>query len=206
MNTVHKVFPTCIFQKDVGLSSEHNQQLLTKIYEIRKRNPESHGPIYQTKDDLHTLDEFKHLTLKIETAFTDILKYLDYKDYDFHINSMWGNVYNSAQGIEPHTHANNFYSGVYTLKCVMGFDSSMLLFSDPRPQANVFYPLVRKRTAENGNLAFVPTKEGELILFPAWLQHYTKPNKSKEHRVTISFNIQLKGEMETHASLQWARF
>ena len=34
-------------------------------------------------------------------------------------------------------------------------------------------------------------QDGDLFLFPAWLQHGTRPNKSDSPRVSISFNINI---------------
>ena len=43
------------------------------------------------------------------------------------------------------------------------------------------------------NQIYTPTniKEGDLIIFPSWLEHVVPQNKSNELRITVSFNIDL---------------
>jgi ectoine hydroxylase-related dioxygenase (phytanoyl-CoA dioxygenase family) len=32
-------------------------------------------------------------------------------------------------------------------------------------------------------------KQGDLIIFPSFLNHYVKPNTSEKQRITITFNV-----------------
>jgi len=35
-------------------------------------------------------------------------------------------------------------------------------------------------------------KEGQMVIFPAWLPHLTEVNKSQGNRIMVSFNIDMK--------------
>jgi uncharacterized protein (TIGR02466 family) len=39
------------------------------------------------------------------------------------------------------------------------------------------------------NLVNIEPEEGLVVFFPSWLMHKVEPNKTKETRVSLSFNI-----------------
>ena len=43
------------------------------------------------------------------------------------------------------------------------------------------------------NHEIVP-EEGHLVIFPAWLNHYTTPNTSDDVRISISGNLKIKDD------------
>ena len=43
-------------------------------------------------------------------------------------------------------------------------------------------------TVNSKEFTVVP-EEGLLLIFPAWLEHYVKVNKSSQERIVYSFNI-----------------
>ena len=45
-----------------------------------------------------------------------------------------------------------------------------------------------------------------MILFPSWLQHYVPVNETKSNRVSIAFNIMLKGKVGSSEEYQSAEF
>ena len=59
---------------------------------------------------------------------------------EIEITNMWGNILRpqSQRTHAPHTHSNNFLSGVFYLKT--SSDTSPIQFFDPRPQSNVLKP------------------------------------------------------------------
>ncbi len=51
------------------------------------------------------------------------------------------------------------------------------------------FPLREPRNKTRRDRIELDMQEGEIIIFPAWLQHSVTMNKSKEERVTMSFNL-----------------
>jgi len=43
----------------------------------------------------------------------------------------------------------------------------------------------------NSNTASIEIKDGDLIVFPAYLPHSVEENKSNEDRVIVSFNLDI---------------
>ena len=43
-------------------------------------------------------------------------------------------------------------------------------------------------------------------IFPSWLRHYVPPNVSERNRISISWNIQLKGQVGEHHDFKSAEY
>ena len=48
-------------------------------------------------------------------------------------------------------------------------------------------------TPMNTTATLLPAVEGQAILFPSWLEHYTEENRSGVARVSLAFNLMLTG-------------
>ena len=53
------------------------------------------------------------------------------------------------------------------------------------------YPKSIQSTELNSNTASIEIKDGDLIIFPAYLPHSVEENKSDEDRVIVSFNLDI---------------
>ena len=78
------------------------------------------------------------------------------------------------------------------------------MFQDPRPAAHVILPRMTEQTISNASLLSYASKQNRAMFFPSWLPHYVKPNKSKSKRISIAWNIQLKGQVGEHHEFQSA--
>ena len=116
---------------------------------------------------------------------------------------MWGNILKPGETHPPHTHSNNFLSGVFYLESDA---ETGIIFSDPRPAADVLVPRKKTKTNENSNLLSYISKQNRLIIFPSWLVHWVPINKSKRDRISISFNIQIKGQVGERNEFQSAEY
>ena len=159
---------------------------------------------WQTKSaDLHNQKEFKEFAELVISTSKDILNELKYDVEDVVITDMWATVLKSGENHPAHTHSNNFLSGVYYLHSDQG---ASIMFRDPRPAADVILPRIKETIIANASLLSYTSKQNRAIFFPSWLPHYVKPNKSKNKRISISWNIQLKGQVGEHHEFQSADF
>jgi uncharacterized protein (TIGR02466 family) len=101
------------------------------------------------------------------------------------IPEIWINVNKQNDWNTIHQHGGHTFSGVYYVKTPK--DSGRLAFRDPRPAAICNSFLVDKY--DNGELRYLNMLEGMFILFPSYLEHFVEPNKNKEERISISFNV-----------------
>ena len=159
---------------------------------------------WQTKSaDLHNQKEFKEFAELVISTSKDILNELKYDVEDVVITDMWATVLKSGENHPAHTHSNNFLSGVYYLHSDQG---ASIMFRDPRPAADVILPRIKETIIANASLLSYTSKQNRAIIFPSWLPHYVKPNKSKNKRISIAWNIQLKGPVGEHHEFQSANF
>ena len=134
--------------------------------------------------------------LELSKKYIDELKY-EYEDH--YITDMWSNILRTGETHRPHTHSNNLVSGVFYLHC--NDDSPAINFIDPRPQTTVLQPQQKEYTRENSTTWQVPAKINRMVLFPSWLQHYVPKNNSHD-RISISFNVMLRGQVGRSENFQ----
>ena len=186
---IHDLFPTPLWVVDfdeevfVPVNKEIEAGLASLIEHCPNVPP---GGTFQTDTDLYEFEEFAEIIALIGTSVKGALDFLGIEEL-FEITGCWANI-NPVGGINtPHTHPNNYLSGVYYVKT--GEGSDRIFFSDPRPQASVVSPSVKEDNIYTGNEVSMEAKVGRLIIFPAWLTHGVPANHSGDDRMSISFNI-----------------
>lgn len=202
---VHNLFSTPVWVIDFEPSVHEalNVDILRNLDELIDERPAVNiGGTLQSNTDLHTFDEFSDLTDRILEGTEAVLKFLQIQYKNFEITGCWANI-NPVGGMNtPHTHPNNYLSGVYYVQTMGGADS--INFSDPRPQATVVRPPVEQEGLYTGNEVSMEAKEGRLILFPAWLSHGVPPNRGNRDRISISFNVMFSSYMEEMSKPLWS--
>ena len=94
---------------------------------------------------------------------------------------------------------NNYLSGVYYV--AVPPPGSKIFFQDPRP--SMIMPKPRQYSRLTANAADAESKEGRLLIFPAWLKHTVPANDGQTERISISFNLMFKSFSETMAAPMW---
>ena len=186
----HECFPTII--SSFSLELAHGNM----IDYIEKKNA-SETAIKQTEDDLHKIDVFKPLVHSILDNTKIVLNNLDYYHDFIEITGMWANQMGMGQTHPPHTHSNNFLSGVYYL--YSSDETAPIQFFDPRAQANVLQPR-KKSNRYNSSMMQFNSVEGRGYIFPSWLMHWVPTNVHE--RISISWNIIVRGPYGQSNSLQ----
>ena len=193
-----KVFSTHIFVKDDYLAPQRLPAMQEEIKNLYKQTAN-----FQTGPNLDKTEPFKWFANDIGKTAFNIFDKLNYNVQDIEITGMWGNILKPGETHPPHTHSNNFLSGVFYLESDA---ETGIIFSDPRPAADVLVPRKKTKTNENSNLLSYISKQNRLIIFPSWLVHWVPINKSKRDRISISFNVQIKGQVGEHHEFQSAEY
>jgi len=183
----YNCFPTVITK--FSLNIEHGPMISWRPTPIMER-------ILPGADQLHGIEVFKPLVDGILKTTTSILKKQQYQYDKIEITGMWANTLNSGEAHSPHTHSNNFLSGVYYLKAG---NTSPIQFFDPRPAANVLQPRNTPNVINSSMVQF-NSVEGVGYVFPSWLLHWVPP--TKEQRISISWNVLLRGHYGEPGTLQ----
>ena len=186
---VHKCFPTIIYEFDY----EPTDKIMMEQYirQVRKNHE------YHTDDDLMILSYFAKLRDKIKDVSEQYLDDLQYEYNKIEITGMWANMLYEGSIHAPHTHSNNFLSGVYYLNT--NEKSSPIQFFDPRAQAQVLRP---RNTPNWNNASMVQFEaiQGKGFIFPSWLMHWVPP--TQDERISVSWNILVRGNYGEPNTLQ----
>ena len=203
-----QIFPTNIFLLDhfIPMSTESERSVLYEMKNYindlwQKRDYDNN---WQTKSaDLHKKKQFEHFAGLVIKTGKDICNTLGYDVEDLIITDMWANVLKNTEYHPMHTHSNNFLSGTYYLQSDQG---ASIVFHDPRPQADVIVPRKKEKNTLNSSLLSYASKTNRAIFFPAWLPHWVQQNKSNNKRISIAWNMQVKGQVGEHHEFQSANF
>ena len=199
------LFPTQIYSFKSEMSDEQNQLMLNYIHgkfdnKYRDARTGEGVPfgLEQGEDTLQNIDVFKPLVYLAEELSRNIFINEGYKEQKVEITQMWANKQESGSIHPPHTHSNNLHSGIYYLKA--GENTANTQFFEPRPQVKCLVPKREKFIIANSSMFQVNSKTGEGVIFPSWLQHWVTPNK--DERITISWNVIIRGEYGEDNTLQ----
>ena len=195
--TKGKFFPTIIYHIKNTLEEKHINDIRKYVIDSYNEDPYDN---WQSDPGLHKHEELNPLSDKIVELGKYVFGDLKYVYDKFEITDMWANVSKDGEFHKPHTHLNNILSGVFYVK---SNQSANINFLDPRPGANVLSPAMREYNNENSNICGYPSIENTMLLFPSWLQHYVPENSD---RISISFNLMLKGIIGDETSFQSAKY
>ena len=187
-----KLFSTHVYLFDNVIDNNSLLQIrkdITSSYNQTTKN-------WQSKANLHRNKLYDKLTNKVVDS-------LHFEYQGFNITDMWSNVLKPGETHRPHTHSNNILSGVFYVDAEQ---TSGIMFTDPRPQAGVIQPDVTKQFVDNANVIKYDSSTNRMILFPSWLQHYVPTNETKSNRISIAFNVMLKGKVGSSEEYQSAEF
>ena len=198
----HDFFPTCLYRfkhdfEENELDSMINHIDLNSLSEHNGQTVKRTGS--QNQDDLQRIPTFSNLTRTITDVSKHILNEQGYMG-EIEITNMWGNILRpqSQRAHAPHTHSNNFLSGVFYLKT--SSDTSPIQFFDPRPQANVLKPRKKEFNLLNSDMAQFNSETGYGVVFPSWLQHWVP--ETNDERISIAWNVLVRGEYGEPNTLQ----
>jgi uncharacterized protein (TIGR02466 family) len=135
---------------------------------------------------VNLIEEHNLIILKnfIESSVREFCKHLYADTVELNIRDSWVNYFNPGQYEERHCHTPALISGVYYLK-TNGKDGNLTIFpstiglesSGPKPTQLGY-----------SSVEYGP-EEGKLILFPSWVPHAVKMNKTQDTRISIAFNL-----------------
>ena len=198
------IFPTMIWASQVraDLAGRINEAFMRHIDAARTRQPELRAEgKWQTDQHLHTLPDVEEFRQLVDTAVRGILDGERLKYKSIRITGCWANIGFPGSQHRPHTHPNNFLSGVYYVKVAQG--GHTINFHDPRPQAGVIFPPSDELTQFTAQKVTLDVRPGTLFLFPAWLNHSVDVNASTTERISVAFNVMFPEFVDAMSPPQW---
>ena len=110
--------------------------------------------------------------------------------YDFCITQSWLNITKPGQEHGRHHHENTTISGIFYIKnashCPINFYNKIHTKHDLSMN-------LKTATPYNTVVASTAVKDGDLLLFPGWLDHSVDKNNHTTDRISLAFNVFAKG-------------
>ena len=140
--------------------------------------------------DLQKEKIFKPLINRIKESTLDISKnvFKINKPYTVDVVSLWLNIQAQNTDHTSHIHQNTFLSGVFFL------ENTKLPLNFLRPQPIPILPIVDEYNDFNSNRLYHYGFKDSIVLFPSYLYHFVSVNDEKKNRLTMAFDIILRGQ------------
>jgi uncharacterized protein (TIGR02466 family) len=151
-------------------------------------------PQHQTDDRLHERAELAGMIAFFQRCAADYMGVLSYRStLELRLQCCWASTLVQADRFEMHQHANSFLSGAFYLE--VNAAAEPIRFRDPRPQARTLDIPADTELRINRRYYEVDASNGQLVLFPSWLEHRVRASYSDASRTSVSFNMTLHGEV-----------
>ena len=184
-------FPTMIYIKDFPDSEKLNKYLEDHIMRWSQNDKgvsKTNAGGWHSSTDMNQKEKYNPLTRELFNMQEEIYQKENLSRKPV-LGNMWANINYPGNSNRPHLHPNSLFSGVYWIKTPM--KSGNLMLYDPRPGIHTTMPNRKegKLSPELWREVHYEPKAGRCIMFPSWLWHEVKPNKSNDTRISVSFNF-----------------
>ena len=171
----HDIFSTPLWHIE-GTPQQLVEELYQGAYGFKEKYPSenrSNQGGYQTPTF-----NWKSFHLQSKEYIEWVVK--EHTKQNLRVQSWWYNINPKGAWNAPHTHP--------------GADLALVLYlTDTDDLLALMDPNYHGRYFINNKMTDIspPTKKGDILIFPADLKHYVKPNQREEDRISISMNLQL---------------
>lgn len=192
------IFPVPFWYFNIG-DDALNNILASTAYELKDTTASlerSNKGGHHTDDNLLNYPAGEELANRFfEKAAPEIAKdmQIDLDESQTMIQNMWLNINEPGSYNAPHIHGWSVFSCAYFVKVPKG-DPGKFVAINPYMATQTCTPPSRYGKDRGFQPYFnhtveIDPVEGGLCVFPGFLQHWVKPNKTNEDRISSSFNI-----------------
>jgi len=194
---LYHLFPEPVYLSNLGRKlSKEEFEIIT---ECKKKTYENEGNI--TSLDTYVLENksLKNLKKDLNKKVIDYFSEVACTDNSIipYITQSWINYTEVNQFHHPHNHLNSYVSGVFYINTdkevdkIKFFKKRMTEFSLQSKKFNEF----------NATSWNCPVETGDVILFPSTLNHGVDKKKGTNTRISLGFNVFIKGKIGNKLSL-----
>ena len=186
---INHVFPIKILNRFSENTKDIKSQLFEGLNNVKFEYNNDWGKTHMLSTKTFQEDIISQLNLNLLQSFINesLKEYcksydIGYETYDM---TSWIALYKSGDYAHLHNHGRTDISGVFYVQTYE--NSGDIFFKSPSPGAEA--TRIYKDHKETYN--FKPI-DGQLLMFPGFLNHGTHRNENKNDRISISFNINFK--------------
>ena len=196
-SSISGIFPTPIYIST--LNRKLNKKELSFIDKTKLA-------VYKNEGNTTSIDNY----ILNNKAFKDIKKELNLRVQDYfdkiispantitpYITQSWLNYTETNQYHHKHAHPNSLVSGVFYINCHEEHDK--IKFFDDK------YKTIKLETKDwnlwNSESWWFPVKTGDIIMFPSSLTHMVETKEGNNTRISLAFNVFIKGTIGSNKNL-----
>ena len=195
--TINGIFPTPIYISKLNRKLTNKELLFIDKTKLDVHNNQGN----KTSNNNYILNNksFKNLKeeleLKVQDYFNKII--CPANNITPYITQSWLNYTETNQYHHKHEHQNSLISGVFYINSTEQFDK-IKFFNDE-------YEIIKLEVKEwniwNSKSWWFPVKTGDLILFPSSLTHMVETKQGDNTRISLAFNIFIRGTVGNNKNL-----
>jgi len=195
--TINGIFPTPIYISK--LNRELTNKELSFIAKTKSDCNKNEGNI--TSNDNYILHNkaFKNLKedldLRVKDYFNKVISPTD--AISPYITQSWLNYTETNQYHHKHAHPNSLVSGVFYINCHKEHDK-IKFFNDNYKTIKLE---IKDWNIWNSESWWFSVKTGDVILFPSSLTHMVETKQGDNTRISLAFNVFIKGTVGNNKSL-----
>jgi len=188
------LFCTPIYRSSIGRAYTNSELKVFKDCQKETRKNVGNSNTLNT----YTLNNKKLMPLKqrimehINVYFDQV--YASKTDVIPYITQSWINYTDENQFHHKHSHPNSLVSGVLYLDADIDLDS-IVFYRPNQYQTITIYTKDDCYNVFNSSLWTYAVKTGDIVLFPSSVEHSVKTKKGKRTRMSLAFNVFVKGTM-----------
>ena len=196
-SNIHGIFPTPVY------ISKLNRELTEKELSFIDKNKidvdSNEGNTTSKNNYILNNNEFKNLkdeiNLRVQDYFDKVIS--PSNNITPYITQSWLNYTETNQYHHKHQHPNSLVSGVFYVNSDEKFDK-IKFFKD---SYNTIKPEIKHWNIWNSETWWFSIKTGDIILFPSSLTHMVETKQGDNTRISLAFNIFIKGTIGDNKQL-----
>ena len=188
---IHGIFPVPLYRSK--LSRKFTKRELHFVEKMRAECRPNMGNTTSSNGYVLNEPSFSILKKKIDLFIEDYFAKIIFapKSISPYITQSWLNYTEINEHHHPHHHSNSYLSGILYIAADKDHDN--ITFGHNRYDQINISPT--QGNEFNSIILSFPVETGEIIIFPSSLMHSVPVKKGKNRRISLSFNVFVKGNL-----------
>ena len=195
---IHGIFPTPIYISKLDRELTNKELSFidkTKLDVYKNEGNTTSNDNYILNNKLFK-DLKEDLDLRVKDYFEKVISPTD--AITPYITQSWLNYTETNQYHHKHEHPNSLVSGVFYINCDEEFDKIKFYKKDIY---SVIKPEIKEWNLYNSETWWFSVKTGDIILFPSSLTHMVETKQGDNTRISLAFNVFIKGTVGNNKNL-----
>ena len=195
--TINSIFPTPIYISK--LNRDFTPLELKFVDKSKKNFTKNDGNITSKNNYILNEKPFENIKKELDLRVKDYFKKVisSTEKITPYITQSWLNYTETNQFHHKHAHPNSLISGVFYINCHEELDK--IKFFDDK------YKTIKLETKDwnlyNSESWWFTVKTGDIIMFPSSLTHMVETKEGTNTRISLAFNVFVKGTLGDNTAL-----